>query len=59
LTNYTKSQLEDVVLALLDDEQMLRRYTEELEKEGLATLPLRSILADITQIRMWLKNDKR
>ena len=37
--------------SLLSDELMLREYTEELEKEGIATLPLRSILAHFIGLR--------
>jgi len=48
-------QIKDAYVALIDDEKILRRYCEDLEKHGIATLPLRSILEDIEQIKKILK----
>lgn len=45
----------DQIISLLEeflwDIPMLRKYTEQLEQEGIATLPLRSILASMERLK--------
>lgn len=52
---YDESVLKDIVLALVDDEQMLRRYIKQLEEMDLGVLPLYTILVDIGNIKSYLE----
>jgi len=47
--------LRDMVVALIDDEQMLRSYIKQLEEMNIGVLPLYTILVDIGSIKNYLK----
>ena len=45
------TRIEEVVKDIVDDEPMLRKYTEQLEDGWISTLPLRTFLMNIKRRR--------